>query len=838
MKHLSIYPWIIILLVLGMPSTWAQEPDTSSEHQPEEQTVPITPAPILRSLLSPPDIHPAVGLVSEPVHIVGLDTTEISEVIEIRGSLDPTTAVDVTPAARARYSPVTSAVKLIESVPGVIVNEGDAFGSDDWSTLVTIRGLQSESQHVGTTIDGLPNGGSNYGGGAKANRFVDVENLATISVSHGTANAPSLSREALGATIDYVTDEPRSERGARATLTSGNQGARRLFLRLDTGEIRPGLTAYGAYSNTFVERWLDRTSFARRDHAETKARAVLGPVTVTARYSFDDVREQNYQSVSLAQFRDNPGWDRLTSEWRGIPYIDQAHRKTWMTLRTNQLAYLKADFRVAGFDVSVTPYYHRLRGRGDWNPPYQVEVDGELPVPNVTRFGGVSTATVHYTDSAGVPLSPVDDCTAEFTFPYGASGPAYHPDCYDEGAVPVSSYRHTHYSKDRLGARLEATRRIALPVGVNRLRVGLWYEDYRHDRLRDWHRIVDATSSPHFEETPYWVQFERRYKEQLWSWYLRDEHQVGRWTFQGGLQQFITTMERRAPLEQGETLRIQSNARPLGHAQVLYRPTESLRFMAGFAESQATVKEFAMDLSQRIEAVDPETGTVTVLDPLADVEPERAQTVEVGARFNHAIPIGLLSGAATFYAMRFANRITEISTRSPESGIDFLELEDRGIPRNIGGIDTRGVEAMLSWQPGAAWRAYSGFSYNHSVYRRDVSSAGVFAENLVIMSPRSTLLVGIEYRDPLGLRAGLTMRHVSSYVGTLGDAEGRQEQIPAYSIVNMNVAYPIPGLTDTALVLHINNLTDARYITGGPGGQGAYLLGARRSSTLTVSGQL
>jgi hypothetical protein len=32
-------------------------------------------------------------------------------------------------------------------------------------------------QQIGMTIDGLPNGNSNYGGGSKANRYIDFENL-------------------------------------------------------------------------------------------------------------------------------------------------------------------------------------------------------------------------------------------------------------------------------------------------------------------------------------------------------------------------------------------------------------------------------------------------------------------------------------------------------------------------------------------------------------------------------------------------------------------------------------------------------------------------------------
>ncbi|WP_249348266.1 TonB-dependent receptor plug domain-containing protein [Pseudoalteromonas aurantia] len=85
---------------------------------------------------------------------------------------------------------MTSALAIIDNLPGVLVNEGDTFGSDDWSTTVSIRGFQLslDEQQIGITIDGIANGNSNYGGGAKANRYIDTENLGTVQVLSMTLN--------------------------------------------------------------------------------------------------------------------------------------------------------------------------------------------------------------------------------------------------------------------------------------------------------------------------------------------------------------------------------------------------------------------------------------------------------------------------------------------------------------------------------------------------------------------------------------------------------------------------------------------------------------------------
>lgn len=50
-----------------------------------------------------------------------------------------------------------SVAAVVDNLPGVSVQEGDAYGFDDWSSNVVVRGFQitiSEAQ-TGTTIDGL-----------------------------------------------------------------------------------------------------------------------------------------------------------------------------------------------------------------------------------------------------------------------------------------------------------------------------------------------------------------------------------------------------------------------------------------------------------------------------------------------------------------------------------------------------------------------------------------------------------------------------------------------------------------------------------------------------------
>ncbi|MGO4611421.1 TonB-dependent receptor plug domain-containing protein, partial [Variovorax sp. 2RAF20] len=82
-----------------------------------------------------------------------------------------------------------------------------------WGTQISMRGFVTnrDTQQIGTTIDGLPNGGSGYGGGSLANRYIDTLDLETVEVSQGTADISSRSNEALGGTLNFLTSDPLQE---------------------------------------------------------------------------------------------------------------------------------------------------------------------------------------------------------------------------------------------------------------------------------------------------------------------------------------------------------------------------------------------------------------------------------------------------------------------------------------------------------------------------------------------------------------------------------------------------------------------------------------------------
>ena len=244
----------------------------------------------------------------------------------------------------AQQADITSVTAVVDNLPGVSVQEGDAYGFDDWSSNVAVRGFQTNinEAQIGTTIDGFPNGTSDYWSGSKANRFIDPANLGGVEVSQGTADIASRSVEALGGTFNFTTDDPARERTYTASATLGENAAERYYLRVDTGALFGGETyAWLSAGHQQATDWVQGAAQNERDHLAAKLVSSHGRLGLTSYFSHDDIQEDVYQRMySAGDFEANPRWDRLVGDWPGVPYLNQFYRRGWRTRRKNTFGYL------------------------------------------------------------------------------------------------------------------------------------------------------------------------------------------------------------------------------------------------------------------------------------------------------------------------------------------------------------------------------------------------------------------------------------------------------------------------------------------------------------------
>ncbi|MCB2074141.1 MAG: TonB-dependent receptor [Novosphingobium sp.] len=726
----------------------------------------------------------------------------------------------------AQQTPLTSPLSLIDNLPGVSVQEGDTFGFDDWSTTVALRGFQTnlDEQQVGITIDGLPNGGSNYGGGAKANRYIDSMNIGTVNVSQGTSDIGSLSNEALGGTLDFVTSDPLEESRVRFSVSLGENDAQRFYVRYDTGQILGGMVqAWISASHQEATDWVNSSAENERDHIAAKF-TTNGPVKLTGYISYDDTHEDNYQRLfSPAEFASDPDWDRLTAEWTSIPYVDQLYRKGWSTLRENFFTYLKAETSFAeSIDVRAAAYFHKNAGRGDWVPPYIVDViaDGagnpESELTGARTEGGSPLGRIYFFDANGVALSPDPACVSSITFPYGGAGPEYDPACYPAGAVGAQSYRHTHYGKERLGFTTDFSWETDFGGFENMLRGGIWYEDTTRREWRDWHKITDTRVGYDYDNPSYWTQYRRKYPQDTFKWFLQDEVQAGPVTASFGIKQFINHLERIDLLGDTADAKIKSKSDVLISGGIRFEPMDGLDFFAGYAEN---FKALGDEILER---------------PLADIDslqPETAENIEVGLRYNS----GPIQASATYFNSKFDNRIIFLANNT-DAGPDYL-IGTNGTYFNAGGIDSEGFELVVNAAVAEGVNLFGSFTHIDAKYKGTGdplvdAAVGITPGNRVTGIPKSMFALSADFeRGPF--RFGISGKYTGKRYVDIANSWQTDSYFLTDAYVGVrgdDISEMLEGL-DFSLV--VNNLTDESYL-GGISGGGAWI-GAPRTLVFTVT---
>ena len=750
------------------------------------------------------------------------DTIEEVTIIGERQTYGSNTISD---SMKMQQSPITSVNALLDNLPGVSIQEGDSYGFDDWSTTIAVRGFQISlaDQQIGTTIDGIPNGGSNYGGGSKANRYLDSANLKTVTVSQGTADIGSRSLEALGGTIDFVTQDPEAESRIRMQGAFGEYDAERYYVRYDTGTFLGNTSAWISASSQEASDWVNGAAENERDHLAAKLVSRFERGDITAYLSYDDIQENNYQRLfSPEAYAEDSGWDRLTDTWTGVPYVDQVNRNGWATLRENTLGYLKGDFEFdGGLRIEASGYFHDNKGRGDWIPPYLLDVVDDAGGPQSEALGlaqvdgGGILGQIFFVDDQGSALSPEAGCVSSITFPYGGAGPQYDPACYAPGALAVQSYRSTNYEKERRGLTLDATWDTEIAGFANTLRGGVWYEDATRDETRTWSKITDTRVGIAFDNTPYWTQYDRSYPQDTLKWYLEDSADVGDFTFSLGVKQFLVDVEREDNFGETPNAAVDSDSDALFSGGVVWQaPIEGLEVFAGYAENFKAIGDEVLERPS---------------SDLGALEPETAENVEFGLRY--ANPRYRLS--ATYYDVEFSDRIIFLSPESA-SGPNY-DIGTNGTYFNAGGIDSSGLELTADVDLTPTLSLYGAYTYSDATYvgTGDPSvdtGLGVVPGNDVVGIPSDQLVLSLDWVRG-GLAAGLTGKYTGERAVRLDNSWVAEDYITAdayFTLTGDNVGSALSGWSVTLLV---NNLFDEEYL-GAIAGEGAWI-GAPR--TLSAS---
>lgn len=707
---------------------------------------------------------------------------------------------------------------VVQELPGVIVQEADTFGSSDWMTNIRMRGFNTNNGQIGTTLDGMPNGGSGYGGGSKANKFIDVFDLETVEVSQGTADISSRSNEALGGTLNFITTDPMMDENISVYYMAGDQDASKYRFRYDSGEVAQDTYFFISGSSSENKDVWDNAATTEKDYLTGKLITAYNGYNITAFATFNDSNENEYEYISLEQYAENPRHDALHANWTGLPSLDENNRNGWRALRDNKFYSLKLDKDFGDFAFNTSAYFHRMDGRGDWIPPYVTDVDGDgtldAELSGDTLYGDYNGDDIYFVNAGTTtPGSVMSSCTGRF----GLSA-AQDPECYAGNVEPVSSYRTSNYSNRRYGLTGDATYDFTTGDVAHTLRAGFWYENYDADVTRQWHLINNPQTSVEFSGTPYWVQYKTEANTKELMYYVQENLEVGPLAASIGVKQFQVDTTVDHFYNDDRTAELDNTSDPLLYVGATYTtPVDGLEVFAGYSENYKSITPGIIDsgLSNN------ELGTI---------DPETSDNIEVGFRFNNRD----FKAAVTFYDIKFENRIVQLDTNVLE-GIDYKEEVD-GSYINAGGQKSRGVEVLASYQLTSALRVSGSYTFDDSEYlgTGDAgldANSGIVAGNQVYGGPETFYSLAVDYMGE-AMSSGLSLRHIGDrYINFENSASA-----PAYEVVDAYIGADFtdvaPQLKEVHVRLNVNNLLDREYIIGV--GTNSVYPGSPRTVTLTV----
>jgi iron complex outermembrane receptor protein len=667
----------------------------------------------------------------------------------------------------------SSVLNTIKYLPGVNLSQGDAFGGDDWSTHITIRSFNDGQ--LGFTIDDVGTGFTEYAGGVKPNRYVDIENLASVIVSQGAADISSASAQALGGTLAYYTNDPAMSAGFLADFTAGSFNTTRYFVRADTGQFGGENQAYISFSSEQNDNWVGHfvgggAAVTNRLHLDAKEVSQFGKVKMTFYATVDNVDpEINYQGVTLQQFAEDPRNDQLTFSWTGKPLIDQNYAPTWTTIRTNSLIYDKMELPVSS-DLAMTfqPYWAHQQGKGEFLPPYQIrryDLDGNLDAES-NYVPANEQGTIYFADASGHDISPANPATGvAASNPYDITTYTWLTPAQQAAASAISSARFSRYQNNRFGDNLS----FELKLGdANKLHFGMWNEDEQRQRFRTWQAVLNPLVNDTYNAVDYAETFHWKYHTYTNMFYVADQFTLGDFTFDAGLKYYNVAVGAAELLLQadgtpGYSTTINSNSSLLPSAGVIYKVDTASELFASFTSNFSAVQDTVL-----------EAGATGV--DVSKVKPEKADNYDFGYRY--ATPRFALS--ATGFYIDYTDKIVSLSGLAAK---DYTNTSS-GVYVNIGGTQSYGTELAANYRimPGLSF--VGSFSYTHSVYTADTPDGTIEKGKTVVDTPKYIASYGLQYEHS-GFSGGLMAKSVSQRYGTFSN----DNSAPGYTVLDLTVNY-------------------------------------------------
>lgn len=655
-------------------------------------------------------------------------------------------------------APGTSALKVLNELPGVNFQSADPWGAYEWSTQITLHGF--DQSRLGFTLDGIPLGNMSYATttGLQITRAISSDNISSVELAQGAGALGTASNTNLGGTIQFYSADPDTVAGARINQVIGSDSTYRTFVRLDSGDYH-GWSSYLSYDHADTDKWKGYGD-QRSDQINLKSVFQWDGGRISLFYDGSRRKEYDYMDLSLASQKAlGWNWDYLQPNWGEAVQIANA-------------IYGKGSYPASlsalpkGYDLGDASYY----AGGGIRKDNLVGLNGQF---NITNNATLNLGT-YYHDDRG---------EGQWTTPYQASSPA----------VPLSM-RTTDYGLDRYGG----TGSFNVTVGNNDIDVGFWAENAKTNIERNYFYLngaYDYLSNFYENEEPFLRGFFQHYVTKTSMAYAQDTIHLldDRFTLNFGAKAL------------GVTDTSASLVPTTAFAQGRVRASDGFLPQVGANYKIDSYQEVYANYSKNLNAygfLPFAQAQQSFDDSKSSLKPEESQTLELGYRVHGET----FEASADAYYTHFTNRLLQVT---PCAAV----LTCASILNNVGSVKSKGVDLAFIWRPIDHLRWLNSLSYDNSKYADNYVDGGIVdtAGKYVVGIPTWMFSSDLNYTfGPWS--ATLDGKYTGRrYITYLNDS-----QVPSYWLFNAGVNYDLGKvslLKDVSLGLNVTNLFNKRYFS-------------------------
>ncbi len=718
-------------------------------------------------------------------------------------------------------------LQTLNLTPGLHFSNADPYGSSGGN--IRLRGF--DGNRVSLTFDGIPlNDTGNYA--TYTNQQLDPELIERASINTGSTDVDSPTASATGGTINYVTRRPAREFGGWIQASGGDHNYGRIMGLLDTGEFGPwGTSAWFAVSRQGYDKFkgegdLEKTQYNGRIYQPLGGNGDF--VSLAGHYN--ENRNNNYNGPNLTtstgfcdvaqtvvcgnQVETDPaGWDvdfvrnyTAPTVRPGVADVDSNSSNYWgLRINPSNTGNIRGNSRFTlaeGLILTIDPSFQYVLANGGTQQAVLSETD--LLLRGTRTTGGVdlngdgdtldrvrvmtpSNTNTHRYGLNGSLIWDINDnhrLRAAYALDWGRHRQSGH-----YGFVNFQA-PHAPRFVDVFGGLNEEDNRVVNLDGYDlRARDRLSYAslnqfsgEYIGRFLDDALTLNIGVRAPFFErELNQYCYTQNGSSNVLCTSETPSAPGAnGNVTFAGRSAQYIPPFSRTVKFDD-----------ILPNVGATYRFGEGQSVYASYSESLSAPRTDSLYASTRL--ADGTIGNPTVV-------PETSQNIDFGYRY----VTGTLIATASGFFNSFEDRI--VSTWDEDLG-QFVD-------RNVGSVESKGLEFAVGWSPIEALSLYASASFLDSELQDNYVFNAAGAE----LQTKGKKQVATP-EQMFALRASYQFNEVFS-VGVQGKYTGEQWvtdvndlAVDAYTVVDLDarIDFDTLGMPGTYLQFNVTNLLDEEY---------------------------